>query len=210
MNNNKFSTRQPKIIGEKEIKKYAVMVPIISKKEGFFVLFEKRSHALNVQPGEICFPGGKLEPNESLEECAIRETVEELNIDKQQIKIIGPGDIFISHYNIIIYPYLGVINDYNDTFSTEEVSDIIEIPLSYFYKQQPTSFKSKVITYPPNDFPYEWIPNGKNYIWAKGTYDILFYQYNNIIIWGITARIIHSMVALIDEHKLFNNYIMDK
>lgn len=202
MNKDKFYNRQPKIIEEEQLRKYAVLVPIIKTTEGLYLLFEKRSHKLNAQPGEICFPGGKLEPNETLAECAIRETVEELMIDEQQIDLIGPGDIFVSPFNIIIYPFLGVLNDYQYTYSTEEVADVIKVPLEFFLNNKPTIFKSRVITNPHEDFPYEWIPNGKNYRWAKGNYDVLFYRYENTVIWGITARIIKSMISLIEEYDL--------
>jgi len=43
------------------------------------------------------------------------------------------------------------------------------------------------------------------YPWAKGTHDILFYQYEDIIIWGMTAQITKSAVALIDEYDIIKD-----
>lgn len=178
------------------------MTPLIDISGNTYLLFEKRSNRLRRQPGEICFPGGKLESGETLQECAIRETIEELRVLQQQIEIIGPGDVYLSPFNLMIHPYIGIIKDYQDTFSTDEVEEIIKIPIDFFHNQQPKKFESKLIYEPSEDFPYEWIPGGIKYPWAKGTHDILFYQYENWIIWGMTAQIVKSVVNLIGQYKI--------
>lgn len=167
-----------------------------------YLLFEKRSDKLRHHPGEICFPGGKLEPDESLQECAVRETMEELHITREQIEIIGPGDIYLSPFNLMIHPFLGIIRDYKNTFGTDEVDEIIKVPIDFFRSHPPQKFETKLINEPPEDFPYEWIPGGTKYPWAKGTHDLLFYQYESWIIWGMTAQIVKSIVNLIDEYHI--------
>jgi len=197
-----FSIRRPGIIGEEQFRQYAVLVPLIDTPEGTFLLFEKRSNNLRNQPGEICLPGGKLEDGESFQECALRETAEELLISEQQIEVIGPGDIFISPFNLMVHPFIGVLRDYHDTFSRDEVEEVIRIPLDFFRKQRPNKYEGTLKNELPEDFPYDWIPGGIDYPWVKGTYEILFYPYKNQIIWGMTARIVHSVVHLIDQYKL--------
>lgn len=197
-----FSTRQPGIIGEEKFRQYSVFVPMIDISGVTYLLFEKRSNKLRRQPGEICFPGGKREDDESFQECAVRETVEELLIHQQQIEVIGPGDIYISPFNLVIHPFIGVISNYQDTFSTDEVDEIIKIPLDFFRTHQPEKFESKLINEPPEDFPYEWIPGGIKYQWEKGTFDILFYQYEDFKIWGMTAQIANSAVKLMEEYNI--------
>ncbi len=86
-----FTSRRPGMIGESRFKKYAVLVPIVDTPDGRSLLFEKRAGSLRRQPGEVCFPGGKLEPEEPPQVCAIRETMEELCIVKEQIAILGPA-----------------------------------------------------------------------------------------------------------------------
>jgi 8-oxo-dGTP pyrophosphatase MutT (NUDIX family) len=197
-----FLTRQPGIIGADKCRQYAILIPILRVEGDTYLLFEKRSGKLRRQPGEICFPGGKLEPSETLLECAIRETVEELNIKEEQIKVIGIGDIYISPFNMMIHPFIGELSDYNDTFSIDEVDEIIKIPLDFLRKHQPEIFKSKLINEPAEDFPYEWIPGGVEYPWAKGTHEVLFYRYHDWTIWGMTAQIVNSVTKLIDEYKV--------
>lgn len=197
-----FSTRQPDIIGEEKFRQYSVFVPMIDISGVTYLLFEKRSNKLRRQPGEICFPGGKREEGESFQDCAVRETVEELLIQQQQIEVIGPGDIYISPFNLVIHPFIGVIHNYQDTFSTDEVDQIIKIPLDFFRNHQPEKFESKLINEPPEDFPYEWIPGGIEYPWDKGTFDILFYQYEDFRIWGMTAQIANSVVKLMEKYNI--------
>ncbi|WP_066719185.1 NUDIX hydrolase [Clostridium sp. Marseille-P299] len=197
-----FSTRQPDIIGEEKFRQYSVFVPMIDISGVTYLLFEKRSNKLRRQPGEICFPGGKREEGESFQDCAVRETVEELLIQQQQIEVIGPGDIYISPFNLVIHPFIGVIHNYQDTFSTDEVDQIIKIPLDFFRNHQPEKFESKLINEPPEDFPYEWIPGGIKYPWDKGTFDILFYQYEDFRIWGMTAQIANSVVKLMEKYNI--------
>ncbi len=112
-----FLSRRPGMVGEGRFKKFAVLVPIVETRDGHSLIFEKRAGSLRRQPGEICFPGGKLEPGESPEMCAVRETTEELRVSEGQIGVLGPGDIFVSPFDLIIYPYIGKINDYRFTYN---------------------------------------------------------------------------------------------
>lgn len=194
-----FTNRKIKLIGEENYRKYAVLVPFIETPSGLHLLFELRSNSLKRNPGEICFPGGRLEDNESLEECAVRETVEELLVKPNQIEVFGQGDIYISPFNLMIYPFVGRISEYKDTFSKDEVATIIKIPFEYFMNHEPSQYTSKLVNQPTEDFPYEWIPGGKDYPWAKGSYEILFYSYENWIIWGMTAQIINSITKLMKD-----------
>ena len=205
MKRKDFLTRRPGIIGEEKFRQYAVLIPLINISGVTHLIFEKRSNKLKRQPGEICFPGGKLEENETLKECAVRETEEELLVFQNQIEVIGPGDVYISPFNLMIHPFIGIIREYENTFSTDEVEKIIKVPIDFFRRQRPEKFESKLVNEPPEDFPYEWIPGGVKYPWAKGTHDILFYQYEDIIIWGMTAQITKSAVDLIDEYDIIKD-----
>lgn len=202
MDKEAFALRQPEMIGEQLFKKYAVLVPLVKTPAGTMLIFEKRSHKLRRQPNEICFPGGRLEPGESPELCATRETQEELMIEPHQIGIFGPSDIFVSPFNFVIYPYIGIIQDYRFTYNPEEVAEIITVPLHYFLTNNPENYKGTLVNQLPGDFPFDRIPGGENYPWASGTHNILFYQHHHHLIWGITALIIQSAAELIDRYQL--------
>ena len=55
---------------------YAVLVPLVEREGKLHILYEVRSQDMRRQPGEVCFPGGRIEGDETPEACAIRETEE--------------------------------------------------------------------------------------------------------------------------------------
>ncbi|MCT4605981.1 MAG: CoA pyrophosphatase [Marinisporobacter sp.] len=185
---------------EGKYEKFSVLVPIVKVKEELELLFEVRSSNLKVQPKEICFPGGKMENNESKEMCAIRETCEELNISSDHIEIFSPLDFLVLPYNIILYPFLGSISQIhlnNLDFNKDEVAEIFTVPLSFFLENEPSKHYINLEAHIPDSFPFHMIPSGKDYHWRTGKYPVLFYEYNGYAIWGITARIVKNFVAYI-------------
>src|ERR1035437_2226725 len=79
----------PGILRKKEYFNSAVLIPLVWYNEEYHFLFEKRGAKIR-QGSEICFPGGEYDPSsdKSLLETAIRETMEELGIKKEKIKVI--------------------------------------------------------------------------------------------------------------------------
>ncbi|AFA49641.1 NUDIX hydrolase [Acetobacterium woodii] len=206
MDRDDFFKRRPGMIGERNYGQYAVLAILVETVKGPALLFEKRSEMLNRQPGEICFPGGRLEAGEKPVEGAIRETMEELLVKQEQIEIIGPGDIYISPYNMIIHPFIAKLQDYNYRFSHQEVSEVFTVPVRFFQENEPKKYMNQLIYEQPNDFPYESIPGGKNYPWSIGTYTINFYNYEEAVIWGMTAAIVESVVGLINTYQLLSDF----
>jgi peroxisomal coenzyme A diphosphatase NUDT7 len=199
-NREDFLSRIPHIMGEENFQQYGVMIPLVWQDEKVHVLFEKRSKMLRRQPGEISFPGGKLEEYETTFECAIRETMEELCLEREQIEILGVGDQYLSPFNLLLHTYFCVIRDYQGTFNPDEVEEIIVVPLDYLKTHEPYRFMNHIVSELAKDFPYEWIPEGENYNFLKGTYDILFYHYKDIKIWGMTAKILQSALRLLEKY----------
>lgn len=191
--------RKPGIIGYSEYKKYAVTVPIVYKDQKEQILFEVRAGSLRRQPGAICFPGGKLEAGEDFAMAAVRETMEELCICREQLKIIAPMDVYLSLSGQMITPWLARIEDYHETFNPSEVAEVFYVPVSYFLENQPRCFKNKVYTQIADDFPVDKIPGGQDYPWHTGWNEVYFYEPNGRVIWGLTAKIIKSVADIIRE-----------
>ncbi|PAB58652.1 NUDIX hydrolase [Anaeromicrobium sediminis] len=194
---NTIKNRPSKIEGIH--REFAVLIPLIQVDNELHVLFEVRSSNLKVQPNEICFPGGKVEKNESYKECALRETMEELNIPIDSMDLIGEVDTLVLPYNLTIYPFLGKINkNIKDiSYSKDEVSNIFSVPLKFFLDNTPDTYNTHIKVYTDEKFPHDLVPGGKDYKWRMGTYPVYFYKYKDHIIWGITAKIIKNFVDII-------------
>ncbi|QUH20992.1 NUDIX hydrolase [Alkaliphilus sp. B6464] len=175
----------------------AVIVPIIKVDGDYHILFQVRSFSLNTQPGEICFPGGRLEDNEDAFSCAIRETSEELNISKDNIEILGELDYLVTPFNMAIYSFCGILNDvqFNSIeYNKDEVSSIFSVPIKELLKQEPQVSNMTIHTEPIDNFPFQLVQNGKAYDWKSGIYPVYFYKYKDHIIWGITAKILKGFL----------------
>ena len=194
-----LSKRIPNRIEQEKEKVSAVLIPLIKKDDKYHILFEVRSNKLSHQPGEICFPGGRRESNELSSQTAIRETCEELLIPESDVLVYGPLDYFLSPTGMRIDAYLGELVNYNGQFSTDEVAEVFTVPLEFFQSTSPKQYFNHIELQPEENFPFDKIPSGKDYPWAKGKYEVLFYEYDGHVIWGITARILYHNLDLMES-----------
>lgn len=190
----KVQGREPLPIDVKN--RFSVMIPLIKRDGDIHLLFEKRAFTLRNQPGEISFPGGRIEKGESPREAAVRETVEELLISEREIEIYSEGDFVVNPYAAIIYTFVGEIKKDFDKISPseDEVEKVFTVPLSYFLKTKPKSYKINLRVERNKEFPYHLIPNGVNYKFKRGREEVLFYEYEDEIIWGFTAKMARRFV----------------
>ncbi len=193
--NNIFKERESKPI--QSIKKAAVMILLEVIDKEVYIIFQVRAKKLNHQPGDICLPGGKVEPGETFKEAAIRETMEEMNIKKEEFEVLGEMDYFISPYKMIVRPYIAKINTSNISYNKNEVDHIFKVPLKFFIDTDPLLYKMDIGPINQEGFPFHLINGGKDYKFSKGVLEEYFYQWNNYVIWGFTAHIIKSFIDII-------------
>lgn len=176
--------------------KFSVFIPLIKVDGKTHLLYEKRAISLRNQPGEISFPGGRIEVGESPREAAIRETCEELLLKKNEIEIYSESDYLINPYSAIIYSFIGEIKKDFDKIkpSKDEVDEAFLVPLDFFFENKPKAYLNRLEYERAADFPYDLIPNGKNYKFKSGQEETLFYQYEDKIIWGFTAKITKNFI----------------
>ena len=195
-----LARRQPRIQNEYDYLVFAVLLPVIQKQGQIYILFEVRAANLKRQPGEICFPGGRVEQREMPRPhtAAVRETAEELRIPQEQIVLIGPLDYVINPNGTLIYPYLGVIEDCQDiTPNPAEVEEVFLAPLEYFLHNPPSKSTMEVITRYTPDFPFHKVPESYQREGSRqGSVTVFFYEYGGRFIWGVTARILYNLVSL--------------
>lgn len=182
---------------QKIISRYAVFAPLIEVNSHTHLLFEVRSNKLSSQPGEISFPGGKIEKGESWREAAIRETEEELNIISSEIEWVSDLNLATISDSRLVYAGIGRLhaNIIDIKPNSDEVYELFTAPLTFFINTKPDIYYVEKEIKPPHNFPYELIPNGKNYNWHGEGYDVPFFIYKDQIIWGLTARIIIDIVS---------------
>ncbi|SKA97680.1 ADP-ribose pyrophosphatase YjhB, NUDIX family [Caloramator quimbayensis] len=183
------------IVGENDdLRVYAVTIPLVNINGEENIVFEIRSRNLS-GAGEISLPGGKVEKYERKIDAAIRETCEELLLKEDNIEILSFADTAVTHYGKVIYTFIARIKDANKiNFSKDEVEKIIFIPLDFFIKTKPQVMKIKTTTNPLEEFPYDIGVTSKNYKWESTKLNVYFYKYENYVIWGLTAKIIHSFI----------------
>ena len=174
----------------------AVILPLVRRDDCWQILFEKRASSLVWQPGEICFPGGRVEEGESFREAAIRETMEELLVRDDQIEVIADLDPVMGPSGASIWPFAAVLHNYEGSFSKDEVAEVFTIPLQWFLDHEPERHITELATVPGEDFPYELIPGGRNYPWRRKRNAIVFYRTKGGILWGITARMTYDFIHI--------------
>lgn len=198
----KLKNHVPTLQGSKG--SYAVLVPLIERSGELSLLYEVRSAKLKRQPGEVCFPGGRMEPGESPVECALRETWEELGISREKIKIIAPLDYVYHRAGFLLYPILGqVMEEALDqlTPNPAEVAQTFLVSVEFLQSHPPKIYSYSTAPQVGSDFPYARIgfPNG--YRWLAGVEEVPVYENQGPAIWGITGRITRGLIELVTGEK---------
>lgn len=193
-----FHQKKADIFGLHTLSKFAIFVPLIKRHGELNFIFQIRSQYIR-QPGEISFPGGKVDNTDTtIEEAAIRELQEELGIQRNQIELLGELDYMVTPFRFVLYPFIGTIStDATFQLNKDEVENIFFAPVSQLMKMTPKEHPIHLEVTPPEDFPYHLIPNGQNYNWRTVTLNEQFYEFDGHVIWGLTARILtHALEEL--------------
>ena len=162
----------PHIDYDEQYKLASVLVIIYGKKP-IIVMTEKPKH-LKFHAGEISFPGGKLDANDSnLLDTALRETKEEICLDVSKEQVIGQLEPVVTlNSKFLILPFVSVVNEITSLSANSEVETIFHIPLESFLK-----------TMADDPDPQH------NIIQEMYTFD-----YQGKIVWGASARILNQIV----------------
>jgi len=191
----------------------AVLIPFLIRDGAYHVLYEIRAAKLRSQPGEICFPGGRIEAGETPLETAVREATEELCVDRSRIEIVGALDDTIGPGTIPLFTYIALLHDYEGTRSRAEVDAVFTQPLDWILANDPEIYRIDLERKMPEDFPYEYVPGGRDYRWREQFYSVPFYPglqtelslfevprtQKMPVLWGVTARVTHSLALLLRE-----------
>ena len=186
----RFTGHKPGLLGAQQ--SYAVLCPVIDHLPGGpHFLYEVRAAQLR-QGGEVCFPGGRMEPGETPEDCALRETEEELAIPKGEIHLLGTPDFIANQRGFLLRPVLGLVSPAGLAAmvpSPAEVAEAFTVPLSFFRETKPEAWSYSLVPQVPEAFPYARVGIPRDYPWAHGRVEVPLWCYQGRAIWGMTARI---------------------
>lgn len=185
----RFGGHEPGLLGARRA--YAVLCPLVEGPEGLSLLFEVRAAALR-QGGEVCFPGGRMEPGETVEQAALRETEEELAIPRDQVALLGRGDFICNQAGFLLHPVVGTVSAAGLAAlrpSPAEVAETFTVPLAFFRTQPPRVHAYTLEPAVPADFPYEMVGVPRDYPWSRGRVEVPLWHWQDHVIWGMTARI---------------------
>ncbi len=163
-----------KIAEVRPIRPAAVLVPVIDHAEPTVLLTQRAQHLPN-HPGQISFPGGKIEKDDANPlAAALRETDEEIGLDRTAVTPIGYLDLYMTTLGYRIVPVTARVKPgFSLTLNTSEVDATFEVPLAYLMDQTNVQRHSR-----------DWQGMTRHY------YAITF---GERYIWGVTAGILRNL-----------------
>lgn len=142
----------------------AVLVPVIARAE-LTVLLTLRTDTLPTHAGQIAFPGGKLEAGENAVDAALRESEEEISLERAHVDVVGFLDSYRTGTGYMVVPVVAIIRPgfvlRNDP---TEVAETFEVPLRFLmddanHQQHSREWRGR------QRFYYA-MPYGGRYIWG--------------------------------------------
>ena len=156
------------------IRPAAVLVPVVDRAEPTVLLTQRAIH-LPQHPGQVSFPGGKIEStDQSPLAAALREAHEEVGIDQSFVEPIGYLDLYMTTQGYRIVPSVArIAPDYRLTLNPSEVDEAFEVPLQFL--MQPSNHQKR----------------SRDWEGIKRYYFEIPFEHRKI--WGVTAGILRNL-----------------
>jgi 8-oxo-dGTP pyrophosphatase MutT (NUDIX family) len=153
----------------------AVLIPVVDRQDGATVILTKRNEKLRSHSGQVAFPGGRIDPSDaSPEDAALRETEEEIGLDRSFVEVVGRLPDYVSGSGFRVAPILGIVRPgFLLTLNEDEVEDAFEVPLAFVMDKANHSRESRE--------------------WQGRTRHFYTMPYGDRYIWGLTAGIIRML-----------------
>jgi 8-oxo-dGTP pyrophosphatase MutT (NUDIX family) len=167
-----------------KLKQAAVLMPFVRVEQSWHLLFIQRAvHERDRHSGQVAFAGGKREEDDiDLQATALREAHEEVGIDPNDVTVIGELGHHYSISDFQITPVVATVDwPYQLTLQSSEVAATFTIPL-------------------------QWLANPENYEIKQREFNgqmhpvIYFKEYEGYLLWGATARMTVSLIALLQNN----------
>ncbi len=159
----------------------AVLVPLVTRGDSLHVILTQRTGHLSRHPGQVAFPGGRIDDgDESPVAAALRETEEETGIERHFVEPLGYLDTYLTGTSYRVVPVVALLRSgFTVTPQPQEVADVFEVPLSFL--MNPAHHQRHSREWQGRERFFYAMPYGERYI------------------WGATAGMIRNLYGLVYE-----------
>ncbi|XP_076877590.1 peroxisomal coenzyme A diphosphatase NUDT7 [Brachyhypopomus gauderio] len=116
----------------------SVLIPIFVRDGELYILLTVRSTELKHNAGEVCFPGGKADPQDRDEiDTALREAHEEIGLPPDEVEVVCKFCPVLNQRDLLVTPVVGFISEsFQASPNPNEVSEVFCVPLGFFLEDE--------------------------------------------------------------------------
>ncbi len=144
----------------------AVLFPIVLRPAAPTVLLTRRTDHLKDHPGQISFPGGRVEPDDvSPAHTALREAEEEIGLAPAQVEVAGYLPEYLTSTGFRVTPVVAVVTPpFSLRLDPFEVAEAFEVPLDFLL--DPANHRRHALHYRGRLRHFHAMPWGEYFIWG--------------------------------------------
>jgi len=180
---HRLKARTPELIAGNGHKPAAVLIPVQERQDGDYIVLTKRSDHLPTHRGQIAFPGGRVDVGDAdVFDTALRESQEEIGIERERVRILGRLDEFTAGYGLIVTPVVGLIPARCEfRLAPAETTAVASVPI-------------RALMEPPNFAVDDRL--------SPGGHSNYHFYVNGWDVWGVTARILVQFLKLVYDFRV--------